>query len=350
VPEIHVTHQITRPFRQPGASATALVQRRVAVLAYPQLVLLDLVGPCEVFSMANRIARRLRGCETDPYTLETLSIGSCLRLEASSGISLMADRSWRDCHGNIDTLLISGGIDLRQVTRDEALLQWVNEMAPRVRRIGSICTGAFVLAAAGVLNGRRATTHWQDCQQLAAEYPAVCVEPDRIYVKDDNVYTSAGVTAGLDLALAMVEEDLGREVAFTVAQTLVMFVRRPGGLNQFSALLKSQAAERQPFRDLLAWAAEHPEADLSVEALAARVHMSVRNFSRTFRRELNETPAHFIEMLRVETAARMLEQTGARMDRVARECGLGSGDSLRRSFLRVWGISPSEYRERFRLK
>jgi transcriptional regulator GlxA family with amidase domain len=320
------------------------------MLAYPQLVLLDLVGPCEVFSMANRITRRLRGCETDPYTLETLSVGSDLRLQASSGISLVADRSWRDCHGNIDTLLISGGVDMQQVTRDEPLLQWLNEMAPCVRRIGSICTGAFVLAAAGVLNGRRATTHWQNCQQLATEYPAICVEPDRIYVRDDNVYTSAGVTAGLDLALALVEEDLGREVAFTVAQTLVMFVRRPGGLNQFSALLKSQAAERQPLRDLLAWAAEHPDEDLSVEALAARVHMSVRNFSRTFRRELGETPARFIEMLRVETAARMLERTGARMDQVAKECGLGSGDSMRRSFLRVWSISPSEYRERFRRK
>jgi transcriptional regulator GlxA family with amidase domain len=241
------------------ANTSNLGGRRVAVLAYPQLVLLDLVGPFEVFSMANRISRGIRPCDSAPYILEILSISSDLRLEASSGITLFANRSWRDCHGNIDTLLIPGGVDVGEVTRDAALLKWVHEMAPRVRRIGSICTGAFVLAAAGVLNGRRATTHWQDCSQLADEYPTVRVEPDRIYIKDENVYTSAGVTAGLDLALALVEEDLGRELAFTVAQTLVMFVRRPGGLNQFSALLKSQAAERQPLRDLLAWAAEHPD-------------------------------------------------------------------------------------------
>jgi transcriptional regulator GlxA family with amidase domain len=330
------------------ANTSNLGGRRVAVLAYPQLVLLDLVGPFEVFSMANRISRGIRPCDSAPYILEILSISSDLRLEASSGITLFANRSWRDCHGNIDTLLIPGGVDVGEVTRDAALLKWVHEMAPRVRRIGSICTGAFVLAAAGVLNGRRATTHWQDCSQLADEYPTVRVEPDRIYIKDENVYTSAGVTAGLDLALALVEEDLGRELAFTVAQTLVMFVRRPGGLNQFSALLKSQAAERQPLRDLLAWAAEHPDEDLTVEALAARVHMSVRNFSRTFHRELGKTPARFIETLRVEAAARMLGQNGIRMDQVAKECGLGSGDSMRRSFLRVWGVPPSEYRERFR--
>jgi len=323
-------------------------ERRVAILAYPQLVLLDLVGPCEAFSMANRIARRLRPCGSDPYILETLSAGPHLRLQASSGIALLANRSWRDCHGGIDTLLISGGVDLREVTGDAALLEWVLEMAPRVRRIGSICTGAFVLAAAGVLNGRHATTHWQDCQQLADDYPAVRVEPDRIYVKDENVYTSAGVTAGLDLALALVEEDLGRDLAFQVAQTLVMFVRRPGGLSQSSALLKSQAAERQPLRDLLAWAAEHPDEDLSVEALAARVHMSVRNFSRAFRSELGKTPARFIGTLRVEAAARLLEQTAARIEQVAKECGLGSGDSMRRCFVRIWGVSPSEYRKRFR--
>lgn len=329
-------------------SVPEINDRRVAVLAYPQLVLLDLAGPCEVFSMANRVARRLRPRAADPYILETLSVGSDLRLQASNGIVLMANRCWKDCPSNIDTLLIAGAIDLKQVPRDPALLKWLQEMAPRVRRIGSICTGAFVLAAAGVLNGRNATTHWQDCRQLALEYPAIRVEPDRIYVKDENVYTSAGVTAGLDLALALVEEDLGREVAFAVAQTLVMFVRRTGGLNQFSALLKCQAAARQPLRDLLAWAAEHPGEDLSVEALAGRIHMSVRNFSRTFRRELDKTPARCIETLRVEAAGRMLEHHGARMDEVAKACGLGSGDSMRRSFLRVWGISPNEYRGRFK--
>jgi transcriptional regulator GlxA family with amidase domain len=323
-------------------------QRRVALLAYPQLVLLDLVGPCEVFSIANRIALRARPADSAPYILETLSLYPELHLRAASGISLLADRHWSDCDAPIDTLLIPGGFEMSHVTRDASLLRWLLEISPRVRRIGSICSGALVLAAAGVLEGRRATTHWLDCEQLAREYPGISVEPDRIYVKDGNVYTSAGVTAGLDLAIALVEEDLGRELAFEVAQTLVMFVRRPGGLAQFSALLQSQAAERQPLRDLLVWAAEHLDEDLSVEILAGRVHMSVRNFSRAFRRELGKTPARFIEILRVEAAARMLEQNGARIEQVAQECGLGSGDSMRRSFLRVWGVPPSEYRVRFR--
>jgi transcriptional regulator GlxA family with amidase domain len=322
--------------------------RRVALLAYPQLVLLDLVGPCEVFSMANRLAQRARPADGEPYLLEILSLFPDLQVRAASGISLMADRWWTDCGVPIDTLLIPGGFEMGRVTRDVDLLRWLYEMSPRVRRIGSICSGAFVLAAAGVLDGRRATTHWQDCGQLAREYPGISVEPDRIYVKDGNVYTSAGVTAGLDLALALVEEDLGRELAFAVAQMLVMFVRRPGGVTQFSALLQSQAAERQPLRDLVVWAAEHLEEDLSIEKLAAQVHMSVRNFSRAFRKELGKTPARFIELLRVEAAGRMLEQNGARIEHVAKECGLGSGDSMRRSFLRVWGVPPSEYRERSR--
>lgn len=330
------------------ASTGSASQRRVALLVYPELVLLDLVGPYEVFSLANRISRKLRPADVDPYILETLSSNSDSLVRASSGICLRPDRHWADCDSSIDTLLIPGGFEMRHVIQDVSLLRWLLEKSPSLRRIGSICSGALVLAAAGVLEGRRATTHWQDCEQLAREYPSVCVEPDRIFVKDGNVYTSAGVTAGLDLALALVEEDLGRELAFAVAQTLVMFVRRPGGLTQFSALLQSQAAERQPLRDLLVWAAEHLDEDLSVETLAARVHMSVRNFSRAFRRELGKTPARFIEILRVEAATRMLEQNGARIEHVAQECGLGSGDSMRRSFLRVWGIPPSEYRERFR--
>jgi transcriptional regulator GlxA family with amidase domain len=312
------------------------------------MVLLDLVGPCEVFSIANRLARKARPTEDDPYFIETLSLCPELQLQAASGISLMADRCWADCDALIDTLLIPGGYEIGHVTRDVSLLQWLSEISPRVRRIGSICSGALILAAAGVLEGRRATTHWLDCEQLAREYPGVSVEADRIYVKDGNVYTSAGVTAGLDLALALVEEDLGRELAFEVARTLVMFVRRPGGGTQLSALLQSQAAERQPLRDLLVWAAEHLDEDLSVERLATRVHMSVRNFSRTFRKELGKTPARFIEILRVEAAVRMLEQNGSRIEHVAKECGLGSGDSMRRSFLRIWGVPPSEYRERFR--
>jgi transcriptional regulator GlxA family with amidase domain len=310
--------------------------------------LLDLVGVSEVFSLANLISRRLDPSAPDPYILETLSVDSSMWLHASSGIALMADRRCTDCGGPIDTLLIPGCLEMTAVTRDRVLLGWVEETARRVRRIGSLSNGAFILAAAGILEGRRATTHWLDCERLAGEFPGVRVESDRIFVKDGNLYTAAGGTAGLDLALALIEEDLGRDLAFAVARALVMFVRRPGGQNQFSALLQSQTAERQPLRDLLAWASEHLTDSLSVETLAARVHMSARNFSRAFRKELGKTPARFIETLRIDAAARMLEQTGVCIDQAAKECGLGSADSMRRSFLRVRGVTPSEYRERIR--
>jgi transcriptional regulator GlxA family with amidase domain len=318
------------------------------LLAYPQLILLDMVGPCEVFSMANHISHRLRPGSPGVYAIEIVSVSRELRFQSSSGLALLADRHLAECLGEIDTLLVPGGIDLSAVTKDETLLIWLRKTAPCVRRIGSICTGAFVLAAAGLLDGRCATTHWQDCPHLAREYPGIRVDPDRIYVRDGNVYTSAGVTAGMDLALALVEEDLGRDMALKVAQTLVMFVRRPGGQSQFSTLLESQAAERQPLRDLVVWAAEHPADDLSVEALAARVNMSVRNFSRIFRRELGKTPARYIEMLRVEAARRMLEETDARLDSIAKKCGLGGGNSMLRSFLRLLDVAPSAYRDRFR--
>ncbi len=328
--------------------ATRTGGRRVVALVYPQIVLLDVAGPCEVFSMANRIWRRLKSGAPDPYTLAIVSTCPGSRIDTASGLALVADHTVADFRGQIDTLLVPGGMDVSAVTTDAVLLRWLCRMAARVRRVGSICTGAFVLAAAGLLEGRSATTHWQDCEKLSREYPGIRVEPDRIFVKDGNVYTSAGVTAGMDLALALVDEDLGRDVALKVAQTLVMFVRRPGGQSQFSALLESQTMERQSLRDLLVWIAEHPAEDLSVEALASRVNMSVRNFSRSFRRGIGKTPARLVESLRVEAARRMLEDSDSRLEQIAQECGLGSGNSMRRSFLRVLGVVPSDYRARFR--
>lgn len=337
--------------------------KRVVVLAFPELVLLDAVGPCEVFSMANRILHGLRPGAADAYVIEVVSVRTELRVVSSSGLALLAHRHIGQCSDRIDTLLVPGriggevfsgkdisGKDIagKDNACEDPLLGWLREMAPRVRRLGSVCTGAFILAAAGLLNGRRATTHWQDCQRLARDYPGIRVEPDRIFVKDGSVYSSAGVTAGMDLALALVEEDLGRDLALKVARTLVMFMRRPGGQSQFSTVLESQAAERKPLRDLAVWMAQHPADDLSVEALAARVNMRARNFSRVFRRELGKTPARYVEALRVEAARRMLEETADGMDRIARQCGLGSGNSMLRSFLRVSGIPPSRYRDRLR--
>jgi transcriptional regulator GlxA family with amidase domain len=229
------------------------------------------------------------------------------------------------------------------------LLAQLRRIVPRARRVGSICTGAFLLAAAGLLDGRRATTHWRWCDRLAAEHPGVEVEPDAIFVRDGEVYTSAGVTTGVDLALAMVEEDLGREAAVAIARHLVMFVRRPGGQSQFSPLLDMQAADRRPLRDLQAWIVEHLAEDLSVEALADRAHMSARNFARVFAKEVGSTPARFVERLRVDAARRRLEETEVGLDRIARECGFGGPDSMRRSFLRVVRVVPSDYRDRFRV-
>ena len=322
--------------------------RRIVAVAYPGIVLLDLVGPCEVFAIANRIAMLANPDVPKLYEVEVISAGAELRVEASSGLTLLASRSLADMSDEIDTLLVPGAIEPNVAAQDDRLLQWLRDRTPGVRRVGSVCTGAFVLAAAGLLEGRSATTHWHDCRQLTRDYPGIRVEPDRIYVKDGKVYTSAGVTAGMDLALAMVEEDLGREVALRAAKALVMFVRRPGGQSQFSTLLQSQDAERQPLRELVEWIAEHLEEDLSVEVLALRVHMSVRNFSRAFRRELGKTPARYVEAVRVEAARRKLEEGNARVDSVAKECGLASGNSMLRSFLRVLGVPPSEYRERFR--
>jgi transcriptional regulator GlxA family with amidase domain len=216
-----------------------------------------------------------------------------------------------------------------------------------VRRLASVCTGAFFLAEAGLLDGRRATTHWAYCERLARRYPRVQVEADTLFVREGRIYTAAGVTAGMDLALAMVEEDHGREVALAVARELVLFLCRPGGQAQFSAQLAVQLAEHEPLRDLQAWILDHPREDLSVEALARRVAMSPRNFARVFTREVGTTPARFVTSVRVETARRLLEETSHDLPAVCDRSGLGSPESMRRAFQRTVGVAPSRYRERF---
>lgn len=320
---------------------------RVIVLVYSGADLLDVAGPCAVFDAFEQASGRSEEETTPGYWVEVVSTGGDLRVETSCRVSLVAERDYLSVRGKVDTLLVAGGVGAWRAAQDEQLLCWLRHMAPRVRRIGSVCTGAFILAAAGLLDGRRATTHWQCCQRLAHDHPAVAVEDDPIFVRDGNVYTSAGVTTGMDLALTLVEEDHGHDAALRIARHLVMFVRRPGGQSQFSAALDLQAAERRPIRDLQAWIAGHPSADLSVEALAARVHMSQRNFARVFRDEVGQTPARFVERVRVEAARRLLEESEAGLDRVARECGFGGPDSMRRSFLRVLRVAPSEYRGRF---
>jgi transcriptional regulator GlxA family with amidase domain len=321
--------------------------RRIVLLAYPRADLLDVAGPSEVFGATRRAVAAVGGLGAGGYSVEVLSNSQELVIETDSAVRLLAHRSYSSVRGPVDTLLVAGGLGCLEAAKDRALLRWLRRMAPRVRRLGSVCTGAFLLAAAGLLDGRRATTHWKWCDRLAKAYPKIAVDAEPIFIRDGPVVTSAGITAGMDLALALVEEDFGRAAALWIARHLVLFARRPGGQSQFSVLLDLQAADREPLRDLQTWVAEHLAEDLSVERLAGRVHMSSRNFARVFRQQVGWTPARFVERLRVEAARRRLEETNAGLAQVARECGFGSPDSLRRSFQRVLRVAPADYRVRF---
>jgi transcriptional regulator GlxA family with amidase domain len=250
--------------------------------------------------------------------------------------------------GPLDTLVVAGGTGTARALEDRALVGLVKRAAGRARRVASVCTGAFLLAEAGLLDGRRATTHWSACARLAARYPQLEVDPDPIFVRDGRIWTSAGVTAGMDLALALVEEDHGRDVALAVARELVLFLKRPGGQAQFSAQLRAQLAERTALRDLQAWIADHPGAELSVEALARRVAMSPRHFARVFKQETGATPARAVLAARVEAARRRLEDGDDGLAGVAAACGFASAEVMRRAFLRTLGVGPSHYRTRFR--
>ncbi|MEM1205243.1 MAG: GlxA family transcriptional regulator [Acidobacteriota bacterium] len=318
--------------------------RRIIFLAFSRVALLDLVGPWEVFSFANKLA----AAESPPYDLELVSAEGSATIQSFGGISLASHCSAESCRGAIDTLVVPAA-DLKTwpAGSPDGSSKILRRLAARSRRVVSICAGAFLLADAGLLDGKKATTHWRGAEELSARFPKVDVQADSIYVRDGNVYTSAGVTAGIDLALALVEEDLGRALALDCARHLVVFMRRPGGQAQFSATLASQQAERNSIHELITWAADNPSSDLSVEAMAGRVHMSVRNFSRVFRNEVGETPAAYVEKVRIEAARRRLEETDQSLDVVAASCGFGSADSMRRSFHRVVNVTPSDYRRRF---
>jgi len=311
----------------------------VVVLAFDRVQSLDVTGPVEAFS----IATRYFGGE---YEIELVTPDGA-PARATSGLSLNADAAIGDITGPIGTLLVAGGEGAGRAAKDERVTSWVRDAAARADRVASVCTGAFILAAAGLLDGRRATTHWDSCQRLAERHPQITVETDPIFVRDGNVLTSAGVTAGIDLALALIEDDLGPEAALRTAQSLVMFVRRPGGQSQFSVQLKAAPARREPLRDVQAHIAEHPAADLSVAALAARAYMSERNFARAFRAETGMTPAVYVEHTRVERARRELETTDLPVDAVAARCGFGTVETMRRAFARRVGVNPAAYRERF---
>lgn len=319
--------------RRPSAS------RRIVVVAVPPVDELDLVGPLQVFHSVNRLAGR------SLYTIEVVSNTKQRAIEGEGGVlSFLARHHFSKVEGECDSVLLVCGLGTRSV-RDAALSAWLNTMAAQVRRLGAVCVSAFLLAEAGLLNGRRATAHWKFGRELAARYPAVRVEHDPLWVKDGKIYTSAGTSAGIDLALAWVEEDCGAGLAHEAARELVLFLRRPGGQPQVSVSLASQASEMTSLRELQIWIAEHLGARLSVDDLANRMAMSVRNFERVFTREVGTTPSQYVLQMRVEAARRQLERTDLGLKNVASAAGFGNADVMRRAFARLLGITPRRYRE-----
>ena len=318
--------------------------RHIVFAAFEQALLLDIAGPLQVFASARDLS--LQDGLADPYRLSVVSAQGG-EIQTSSGLALATRRLGALKDEAIDTLVTVGGFGSRAAIHERALIRWIARRSQRARRVCSVCTGAFLLAEAGLLDGRRAVTHWGSCEALQQHYPRVAVERDPIFLRDGKVWTSAGVTAGIDLALALVEEDLGRALALRVARHLVVFLKRPGGQSQFSAMLESQAEGDGAFADLHDWMAQHLGEDLGVEVLAARAGMSPRNFARVYARRMGTTPAKAVERLRVDAARRALEESDASIESIARRCGFGDEERLRRSFLRSLGVPPRQYRARF---
>ncbi|GAA3482497.1 GlxA family transcriptional regulator [Streptomyces yanii] len=314
-----------------------MTQRSVLVVLFDGVQSLDVTGPMEVFAGASRFP-------DVTYGLRTASLDGA-PVRTSVGLTLVPDSSLADAEPP-HTLLVPGGQGTRHP--DPALVDWLRTQAPHAERLVSVCTGALLLAAAGLLDGHRVTTHWVVAEHLARSYPDVEVDPDPIFVRDGKLATSAGVTAGIDLSLALVEEDCGRQVALTVARHLVVFLRRPGNQAQFSAQLTAQTARREPLREVQHWITEHPDDDLSVDALAARARLSPRHFARAFQTETGMTPGRYVERVRIEHARRLLEDTTDGVAGIARTCGYGTPEAMRRAFVKALGTAPAEYRRRCR--
>ncbi|MEV5987067.1 GlxA family transcriptional regulator [Streptomyces sp. NPDC052051] len=311
--------------------------RTLLVVLFDGVQSLDVTGPVEVFA----------GAETrcpGTYRITTASLDGA-PVRTSSGLTLVPDHALAEAPA-AHTLLVPGG----QGTRgpDPRLVDWLRAHGRRPERLVSVCTGAILLARAGLLDGRRATTHWAYCETLARQHPEIDVDPDPIYVRDGSVATSAGVTSGIDLALALVEDDLGREAALSIARHLVVFLRRPGNQAQFSAQLAAQTAQREPLREVQQWITEHPGDDLTVESLAARARLSPRHFARAFQNETGTTPGRYVDRVRLEHARRLLEDTADGVEEISRASGYGTPESMRRAFVKALGTAPAEYRRRFR--
>ena len=330
---VRMAAALKRPARRNIAS------RRVIVVVVPPVDELDLVGPLQVFNSINRLARR------PVYAVEIVTNSDQMTVAGEGGVlTFMAQGHFSSISGACDSVLLVCGLASRSV-HDAALSAWLKKMAAQVRRLGAVCVGAFLLAEAGLLDGHRATTHWKFGREMSNRYPCVRVEHDPLWVKDGNIYTSAGISAGIDLALAWAEEDCGAALAHEAARELVLFLRRPGGQSQLSISLAAQASEMASIHELQIWIAEHLHKRLSVADLADRISMSVRNFERVFTREVGTTPLQYVLLMRVEAARRQLERTDRGLGQVASAAGFGSVDAMRRAFIRLLGMSPRRCRE-----
>ncbi|WP_437684034.1 GlxA family transcriptional regulator [Sorangium sp. So ce131] len=315
------------------------------VVAYDGASAIDVVGPVDVFALASASAKAKHPGAPPAYAVEIAAVSGGV-IRTLSGAQIVAHKALADLAPGVDTVLVAGG-DPQEAMRDARLLGWLRATTPEVRRMGAVCTGAFVLAAAGLLTGCRAATHWRAAAALSREFPGVDVDPDAIFVRSGNIYTSAGTTASIDLALALVEEDLGYDVALEVARDLVVFLKRPGGQSQFSRPLLAQTVATGPLRGVIDWALRHLDADLRVEVLAEKAGMSPRNFARTFTRAMQMTPAKFVEAARLEQARSCLEGGRASIKQLARDCGFGTDERMRRAFQRALQVTPEDYRRRF---
>jgi transcriptional regulator GlxA family with amidase domain len=319
--------------------------RRIVFAVYEGVSLLDLAGPLEAFRVASGFAGSRESRVTYECSVVSIRGGP---VKTADGVELVTKSVRSLGRGPIDTLIVPGAFAVDDVTRDRTLVRWVRDTTPSCRRVCSVCIGSFLLAAAGVLDGRRAATHWLHAPLLAERHPRVTVEPDAIFIRDGAVWSSAGVTTGIDLALALIEQDAGRALAMHVARILVVYLKRAGGQSQYSALLAAQTeADSESFSELERWIVEHLKSDLSVDALANRVHMSPRNFARVYAAKRGRTPAKTVEAIRVDAARRRLEETDDRIESIAEGCGFSSEEQMRCAFLRILRIPPRDYRRRF---
>lgn len=319
--------------------------RTIGIVVYPDVEILDITGPSEVFNFANLTLIKQGITQENIYNIKLLADrrGPVTTL---SGLKIVAEDIYDTQGSDLDTLVIPGG-EVEQALTNQQLIGWIKTMSTHVRRLVSVCTGAFLLAEAGLLEGRKATTHWHYCQQLSSEYPGVTVEQDYIFIKDGHIFTSGGITSGIDLALALLEEDWGRDLALYVARFLVVFLQRPGGQSQFSSYLISEASNRPDLRELQTWIISHPEEDMRVEALAKRMAMSPRNFARLFLTETGMTPAKFVEMARIDHARHFLETSDLPIEAIAEKSGFKDAERMRRAFIRQMGVNPQHYRQHF---